>query len=165
MDPILPIHLDAQRGPGVRSCCANYVPIHWALQGRASTKTQPGFEEATGGWASPQAHAGPRPNTTGARFEYGPRPNTTAQALRFRAQGQHGRPTLAPARAHKRSPAKLNKSFEQGLSLSRSYQQGHSTAYSTPFGLSRLQRIQPREPLIVCSAADSRDIPRHQRVR
>ena len=38
----------------------------------------------------------------------------------------------------------LNKSLEQGLNLSRSQQQGYSTAYSTPFNSSRLQRIHPR---------------------
>lgn len=38
---------------------------------------------------------------------------------------------------------KGNKSFEQGLNLSGSWQQGHSAAYNTPFELSRLQRIYP----------------------
>lgn len=36
-----------------------------------------------------------------------------------------------------------NKSYEQGLNLSGSKQQGLSTAYNTPFELSRLQRIYP----------------------
>ena len=43
--------------------------------------------------------------------------------------------------------SKLNyKSEEQRLNLSGSQQQGHSTAYNTPFRyLSRMQRIYPRE--------------------
>ena len=36
-----------------------------------------------------------------------------------------------------------NKSSEHGLNLSRSWQQGHSTAYNTQFEQSRLQRIYP----------------------
>ena len=42
-----------------------------------------------------------------------------------------------------------NKSYEQGLNLSGSKQQGLSTAYNTPFELSRLQRIYPLKQWIV----------------
>ena len=38
-----------------------------------------------------------------------------------------------------------NKSYEPGLNLSGSWQQGHSAAYNTQFEQSRLQRIYPND--------------------
>lgn len=59
----------------------------------------------------------------------------------------------------RKSYAKHNKSLEQELNLSDSQQQGCSTAYSTPFHLSRLQRIHPRVCLKCNEQACQRAFP------
>jgi hypothetical protein len=70
---------------------------------------------------------------------------------------QTGPPSSDSSAKMKKSYAKHNKSLEQELNLSDSQQQGCSTAYSTPFHLSRLQRIHPR----VCLKCNERHASRY----
>ena len=61
-------------------------------------------------------------------------------------------------------PQEGDKSEEQRLNLSGSWQQGHSTAYNTAFQLSGLQRIYPNERVELTCMAPTRDYDPSRRI-
>ena len=110
---------------------------------------------STDGLASRGARAPDEPTLGQHRREL---PGPRDWPLRHVWEGQlhaHPGPTL---------PQEGDKSEEQRLNLSGSWQQGHSTAYNTAFQLSGLQRIYPNERVELTCMAPTRDYDPSRRI-